>query len=457
MTISTGTQSYAGWFVPIVAFQIPHFSSYHPEISFLVFIEEEAREYNMFYGWYIVIAGAILDAFVVGIAWYGFTAMFNPIATKFGWSYAQVSLAITLRGAGCGMLNPAIGAIVDRFSIRNTVFLGITVTGLGLLTLGRVSSLLMFYITFISFSLGVTFCTLLVPMAAVMKCFKKNVGKAASVLSFGVALGGLTIPLITVLIDSFGLKAALTILAIAVWGVGIPLSFVFGMGNEDQNESSFHGQKGKKQPKVHPLSQSPGLSIREAVMTRPFWHIGLAFMLQIAALDAVMFHVMPYLKSVGIERTFASTIAMAIPLVSIPSRFGFGWLSDIYKRHYVIAAALTFTGLGMFLFAVIKPDVLWLISLFVIVFGIGLGGYTPLMSPIVKEYYGARNFGVILGSMNVLLTIGGISTPLIAGIVYDRLGYYGPLWNILGAVSILGAVIIITIPPKNMHGMEVPV
>jgi len=53
----------------------------------------EQKQHRVFYGWWIVGAVSLLSAYVAGIVFYGFTAIFEPIASDFGWSYAQVSFS----------------------------------------------------------------------------------------------------------------------------------------------------------------------------------------------------------------------------------------------------------------------------------------------------------------------------------------------------------------------------
>ena len=48
---------------------------------------------------------------------------------------------------------------------------------------------------------------------------------------------------------------------------------------------------------------------------------------------------MPVLASQGIPRDTAGLVAAAIPLFSIPGRFGFGWMGDVTEKRYVMAAA----------------------------------------------------------------------------------------------------------------------
>ncbi|KPK22560.1 MAG: hypothetical protein AMJ70_05730, partial [Dehalococcoidia bacterium SG8_51_3] len=64
---------------------------------------------RVFYGWWIVGAAFLVALYVGGSVFYGFTAIFEPIANDMGWSYAQVSLAASLRGLELGFLAPVTG------------------------------------------------------------------------------------------------------------------------------------------------------------------------------------------------------------------------------------------------------------------------------------------------------------------------------------------------------------
>jgi predicted MFS family arabinose efflux permease len=100
---------------------------------------------KIFYGWYIVGACILIMLFVGGVIDFGFTAVIEPIAKEFGWSYAQISLAASLRGLEIGLLAPLMGLLVDRWGPRRLVLGGSLLICGGLLTLSNVSSLIMFY------------------------------------------------------------------------------------------------------------------------------------------------------------------------------------------------------------------------------------------------------------------------------------------------------------------------
>ena len=61
---------------------------------------------KIFYGWWIVFACFMIGLYVSGITFYGFTAFIDPLTREFGWSYAQVSFAASLRGMEMGGVRP---------------------------------------------------------------------------------------------------------------------------------------------------------------------------------------------------------------------------------------------------------------------------------------------------------------------------------------------------------------
>ena len=401
----------------------------------------------MFYGWYIVAATALINTFVGGTTMRGLTALVNPIANTLGWSYAQISLAMTLRGIETSVLNPFIGVVADRWPARRLVFIGVIITAIGLLCLSRVNTLTMFYLSFIIIGLGGSLASQMVPMTVVARWFRRNTGKAYGVLAAGTGASGFLIPTVTTMIDTHGWRAYLVMVTIGVLVIGIPLSFVFRNRPEDYGLLP----DGKRQDWVDdsPILQTQDVSmgVKEALKTRAFWYISIAFMLQIAGPSAVLLHIMPYLTSLGIERSTASMIVMFTYIINIPSRFAFGWLSDIFRKKYIISASMVLTSAGLFIFSIINDgSSLVLIAGFVIIYGLGFGQLVSLMPPITREYFGTRNFGTIFGLISIFVTIGAIVTPPLAGWVFDTRGVYDPVWLIFSGICMLGAILMLTLP-----------
>ena len=146
---------------------------------------------NIFYGWWVVGGSVLIAMYVAGAVFYGFTAIFEPIADELGWSYTQISLAASLRGLEMGLLAPLVGILTDRWGPRRLIFGGAIITFLGLLMLGRTTSVGTFYVAFVLVAVGMSTCTMTVLLTAVTNWFQRRVGIATGIAVSGFGLGGL--------------------------------------------------------------------------------------------------------------------------------------------------------------------------------------------------------------------------------------------------------------------------
>jgi len=398
---------------------------------------------RIFYGWWIVLACFLIALYTGAVLFYGFTAFFEPIVQEFGWSYTQVSIAFSLRGLEIGMLAPVTGFLVDRFGSKKLIFSGALIVGSGLVLLARTNSLLMFYSAFIVIAFGTSACSSTVLMTAVAHWFRRNVGKAMGLVSCGVGVGGILIPLIVWLIDLYHWRTALIILGLVMWALGIPLAFIirhrpeqYGCvpdGDISVELNSSHGNRDIGQE----------LHFKEAVRSGNFWTIGIAEAIRMMIAMAVITHIMPYLSSIGMSRASAALVATSIPLISIIGRFAFGWLGDIFDKRYVLAVAYCLFGMGTL--ALSYGDIEWLILPFLLLFSPALGGAASLRGAIVREYFGRTAFGKLLGIMAGMGAIGTFIGPSAAGWTFDNLGDYHLAWFAFAATSVISIVLALRI------------
>ena len=101
---------------------------------------------RIFYGWWVTLACSLIGLYAGGVIFFGFTAFIQPIAEEFGWSYTQISFAVSLRGLEMGIFAPFVGFLVDRFGPRKIIFWGILTIGIGLFLLSVTQSLAMFFL-----------------------------------------------------------------------------------------------------------------------------------------------------------------------------------------------------------------------------------------------------------------------------------------------------------------------
>jgi MFS family permease len=405
---------------------------------------------KIFYGWWIVLACFFISFYVGCVVFFGITAFFEPLVKEFGWSYTQISLASSLRGLEMGLFAPIFGFLVDRFGSRKLILLGTVTIGVGLLLFSQTRSLVMFYLAFLFLALGAGGCTSVVLMAVLANWFRKNIGKAMGLMASGFGASGLIVPFVVYLIDVYHWRSALIILGLGMWVVGIPLSFII-RDRPEQYGFSPDGAVPENPIPHHEIQQDEGeVNFKEAIKERSFFLLNLAEASRMMVASAVILHVMPYLGSLGISRPIAGLVAAGIPLFSIIGRLSFGWLGDEFDKRYVMALAYCLMGTGMAAFYHIHEG--WIIFLFLLLFPSGLGGSMVLRGAIVREYFGRRSFGKMIGIIMGAGSIGGIIGPTFAGGIFDALGSYHFVWLVFCGVLGLAMVPILRMKRLMRHG-----
>jgi MFS family permease len=403
---------------------------------------------KVFYGWWIVLASAILNLYTGGAFFYGFTAFIDPIVKEFsraGWSYLAVSFAVSLRSIETGIIAPAIGFLVDRLGSRKLLIPGVIVAGSGYILLSRIQSLWSYYLAFLVVSLGLSACTSVVLMTVIAHWFRKKASRAMGLMVAGYGASGLLVPLVVWLIAQYQWRTALLILGIGMWGIGIPLSLVV----RHKPEQYGYLPDGEETPGDNGVTSSSeslaeaGFTAREAAGKSAFWLLSIALSVQFMAVLALMTHLMPYLSSINISREIAGFAVTWLTLLSVAGRLGFGWMGDIIDKRYVLAIAFALQSLGMFLFALIGEA--WQLIPFLLLFGPGYGGTIPLRAALQREYFGRKAFGAIQGLMLAVMTIGGIVGPPFAGWVFDVRQDYRLAWLLFAAITALVVPLVLAI------------
>ncbi len=404
---------------------------------------------KIFYGWWIVAACFLIALYTGGVLFFGFTAIFEPIADEFGWSYAQISLAASLRGLELGLLAPLVGIFVDRWGPRKLVIGGVITVALGLMLLSRTTSLGMFYVAFGVVAVGVSATASTVLMTAVANWFHRRIGIATGIVSSGFGFGGILVPVIVRLIDLYEWRMTMVIFAMGILAVGLPLSLLI----RHKPEQYGYLPDGEKSAAVlvdNNLASAQtvevNIGVKEILKSRTFWHIALSLTFQVTAVMAVITHVMPYLSSRSIGRSVSGLVATAIPLLSIGGRLGFGWLGDRVDKRWVTAGILIMTALGLLCFEYIAAERTWLLVPFLILFGIGFGGNMPMRVALLMTYFGIRNFGTILGFLLGTIALLSMAGPPLAGLVFDNWGSYQGVWLVFAGLTLASTVIIATMP-----------
>lgn len=408
---------------------------------------------KIFYGWWIVLATSLIHCWGAGTFFYGFTAFFNPLVDEFAWSYTATSVAASIRSIEGGIASPLVGIAADRFGARRLLLFGSLVSGLGFWLFSRIDSLAGFYCVFVLLSIGSSFLFPVPGWTAVVGWFNKKRGLALGVLSGAIGVGGGFVYLTNALISAYGWRTALVIIAVGMWGIGIPCALVvrhrpeaYGLSPDGTPTPPLHATNDADKPRKAPaLNQE--YSLGQAMKTQAYWGIACATTISAGCVHAVVVHIMPHLISLDFTRQQASLAAALIVIVSVLGRFGMGWYSTRIDSRKLLALAFVLQALGL-LFLSLAHNAWWVVA-FVATLGPGYGGVITLRLTVQAEYFGHTAFGTIQGSLMAIMMVGTISSPLLTGVCFDVLGSYHLAWFVLAALNLAVIPLILKIQPPG--------
>jgi MFS family permease len=403
----------------------------------------------VFYGWWIVGSCFLIAMFTSGIVGWGFTAIIEPVVQELGCSYAQISVAASLRGLEVGLLAPVTGMLADRWGARRLIFGGLVMVAAGYLLLSRATSLATFYGAFALVALGFSACSATVLITAVSKWFRKRASLAVGIVNSGWGFSGLVVPLVVGLIYLYQWRTTMVILALAVLLIGLPLSMLVRHRPERYGYLP-DGEKVERTASEGVLDSVQVTEInvkaKQALRTPTFWHISVSLLFHGMIVSATATHVMPYLSSIGFSRETSALAASAMPLLSVIGRLGFGWLGDRANRVKIAAAAFIMVCLGMLCFSSASCAGAWMLIPFLILFSIGVGGNNTMRASLVIEFFGRESFGTLFGFVVGIMMIGFIVGPPLAGWTFDKWGAYQGIWMVFAGLSIVASIIVVTTP-----------
>ena len=411
---------------------------------------------KIYYGWWIILACALINLYVGGIVFFGFTAFFAPIRDEFGWSYAQISFAVSLRGMEVGIFSPIAGFLVDRFGTKKIILWGVITVGFGFILLSVTHTLAMFYASFVLISFGASGCTSVVTQTAVANWFHRKIGLALGLMGSGIGAGGFIVLLIVRLIDLYQWRSTLIILGIGMWVLGIPLSFLIRNRPE---EYGFLPDGQISNPAVQTSEtrdENVEIGFKEALKMKFFLILCIAEATRQLTVHSVTFHVMPYLSSIGISRSTGGMVAGAVPIIGIVGRFGFGWLSDFIDKRRMMALTFFLIAIGVLALGHAYMGSL-LVFLFLVFFPVGQAGSMVLRGAILREYFGKSSFGKMIGVIMGSGAVGGIIGPTLAGGVFDVYGSYHMIWLLLFGLCCFVSVGILRIKKVYSHQNQSPI
>jgi len=393
--------------------------------------------HRLFYGWYMVGAGASLQFLLAGLMSQSFGAYVAVLQAERGWSKTALSGAAALQQMESAILGPALGWIMDRFGTQGVIRTGIVVFGAGLMLLSRTDTLLEFYGAFLVIAVGASCCGLFPLNVALIHWFERWRARALSSMSIGLALGGISVPLVAWSLSTYGWRVTAFSSGLIAIALGLPLAMVIRRRPED------HGYTVDGLPPRNAAtaagSAGGDFTAREALRTSAFWLLSLGHGFALFVVHAVSVHSISHMKQ---ELGYTLEQASFVYTLLTVSQIGgvcLGWLiGDRYEKRLIAATCMLMhmSGLLLLTYAVNAPMVL----AFAILHGAAWGLRGPFMQALRADYFGRRAIGTILGLSLMIVVVGQVGGPMIAGVFADATGSYRVGFTILALLAGLGSL-----------------
>jgi sugar phosphate permease len=277
----------------------------------------------------------------------------------------------------------------------------------------------------------------------VIHWFERWRARAISSMSIGLALGGIMVPLVALSLETYGWRATAFASGLIAIVVGFPLASMIRNRPEDIGEAvdgiSQNHSLSERQAVENPAATTRDFTAREALRTRAFWLLSLGHGFALFVVQAVVVHSIAHLKEgLGYSIEQAALVYMLVTVSQIGG-VGIGWLiGDRYDKRLISAACMLMHGTGLLLltYALYWPMVLG----FALLHGAAWGLRGPFMQALRADYFGRSAIGMILGLSFLVIMVGQIGGPMIAGLLADATGNYKAGFTLLALLAVLGSV-----------------
>jgi MFS family permease len=400
----------------------------------------------MYFGWYTVLAGAIIACWGYGSWYYGMSALFTPLIAEYGWTRAQLSAAFSMRSIEGGLEGPIGGMLIDRYGPKKITIISTIIASLGLLLVLFVRDIWQFVIVWgFVVSLGFNLGLYDTVNAAVAKWFVRKRGRAISLVTIGGGLGApVVVPVMTWIIVNYGWRSALIFVSLSTLVICLPLAWFWMKDHPPEHYGLLpDGDTVIKTSDVEDNDRENAIeeyefTPKQALRTRSFWTMLIAFALNGGILAMVTMHQMPYLEDIGIDPLAAAGVLGLMATMSLPGRVVFAWVGDRWgeRRALMLGYALKTVGLLIWTTARTIPQIM----VFVVLFGLGYGGTIPVQTSLRASFFGRKAYATITGYTTFFTALTNIVYPIFAGWTYDVTGSYTDAFLIIAGLQALAIV-----------------
>jgi sugar phosphate permease len=394
---------------------------------------------RIFYGWYLVGASIVANTIFSAAYFQGFGVLILPIERTFGWDRWVISAAMSLRQLEAGILSPAVGFLLDRFSSRKLIFWSAVISAIGFIGLGFTNSIVAFFLFFVIIAVGASGVSHGVTWPVIIsRWFRRNRGLAIGLAVTGPIFGSPIVILNSQIEEAYGWRLVLIAYGIVILLVVTLVSMMvrdrpepYGLRPDgDPPEDAPANEQS-----VSPSGRRPdtGLTLHAVLRTKEFWLFTTYLSGTFAVNSAFQVHMIPYFQQdIGLNATSAAVVLSMVFIISGIGRIGGGYLFDKVDYRVVLAVVAAMMGLSLLYLQVVNVSSVSSTLPFALMFGVSFGCLVPMRGAVGSIMFGTRAIGGVLGILQGAPVAAGVIGPLVMGIIFDLNGNYSvAIWGLI--------------------------
>ncbi len=400
---------------------------------------EKSGRRRIFFGWYMVAASIVTNTIFSAAYFQGFGVLIIPIERTFGWNRWVISAAMSLRQLESGIVSPAVGFLLDRFSARKLIFWSAVISGVGFIGLGFTTGIVTFFLCFVVISLGASGVSHAVTWPVIIsRWFRRNRGLATGLAVTGPIFGSPLVILNTQIDEAYGWRVVLFGYgALVLVGVTLLSMLVrdrpepYGLrpdGDPPEDSASTERPTGPSRRRT-----DAGLTLRAVLRTKEFWLFTSYLSGTFAVNSAVQVHMIPYFQQdIGLTAAWAAVVMSFVFILSGIGRIGGGYLLDRMDYRLVLAVVAAMMGFALLYLQVVPVKTVSATLPFALMFGVSFGCLVPMRGAVGSIMFGTRTIGGVLGLLQGGPIAAGVIGPFVMGMIFDLNGNYSVgIWGLI--------------------------
>ena len=387
---------------------------------------------TFFYGWVIVAACMLIQAVPFSIA-----ANIQPAFTNFvikgeGFSFTSFSLIFTIGTVASAVCSPFIGNLYSKpnANVKLLYIVGALLLGCGFAGFSLAGgNIFAYYGLSVLVQIGSAIISAIGVPTLINGWFKENKGIAMGLAFSGGGLGNMVLQILAgnwLNNPNIGYKGAYLRFGILALVISLPIAILLIKMPKSQSELESNISKKKNNENSTNISSNNwGYTFAEVSKMKHFWIFALSFIFIGLYVGGMALQFIPYFQGLESSGEFSMPAATVASLFGFCSIFGNLFGGILFDKLGVVKsltlAALLVITCGFCLIFVPKINVLGYV--FSICLGISMFSYIIGPSYMTGALFGNKEFGTILGVVQIFFALGFGSGSTLFGLIVDKAGF----------------------------------